>query len=196
MGHMRHMRYIKHPIRNSHKASKFLIALLLCIIFLHRNSDLLNLVDGEVGGSTEWSNDGLGVKTLLHVRLELFQELCCKKSDRGGAVPNLRKFKINKRIKRLWTPPANFGWSFQTKNHNQLDKTDWNPHIHLKKQKKPKTITLLASASWERAMSTRVLAAGWTTSSSFRMVAPSLEIVALPRKQKSQNINKEKKKNN
>lgn len=38
----------------------------------------------------------------------------------------------------------------------------------------------LTSASWERAMSTSVLAAGWTTSRSFRMVAPSLEIVALP----------------
>lgn len=36
------------------------------------------------------------------------------------------------------------------------------------------------SASWDLAMSTKVFAAGWTTSRSFRIVAPSLEIVALP----------------
>ena len=39
---------------------------------------------------------------------------------------------------------------------------------------------LLTSASWERDMSTKVLAAGCTTSNSFMMVAPSLEIVVLP----------------
>ena len=38
----------------------------------------------------------------------------------------------------------------------------------------------LTSASWDLAMSTRVLAAGWTTSSIFIIVAPSLDIVALP----------------
>lgn len=37
------------------------------------------------------------------------------------------------------------------------------------------------SASWARAMSTNVLAAGWTMSRSFRMVAPSLVIWASPR---------------
>ena len=33
-------------------------------------------------------------------------------------------------------------------------------------------------------MSTRVLAAGWTTSSSFMIVAPSLEMVVLPEREK------------
>eukprot|EP00734_Pompholyxophrys_sp_LG126_P000608 Pompholyxophrys_sp_v1_NODE_331_length_742_cov_32.136827.p2 type:complete len:139 gc:universal NODE_331_length_742_cov_32.136827:275-691(+) len=36
------------------------------------------------------------------------------------------------------------------------------------------------SASCERAISTRVLAAGWTTSSRLTIVAPSLEIVTVP----------------
>ena len=33
------------------------------------------------------------------------------------------------------------------------------------------------SASWEREMSTRAFPAGWTTSSSFKIVAPSFEMV-------------------
>ena len=33
-------------------------------------------------------------------------------------------------------------------------------------------------------MSTRVLAAGWTTSSSFMIVAPSLEMVVLPERER------------
>ena len=36
------------------------------------------------------------------------------------------------------------------------------------------------SASWDLAMSVSVLAAGWTMSSSFMIVAPSFDIVALP----------------
>lgn len=36
------------------------------------------------------------------------------------------------------------------------------------------------SESWDLAMSTRILAAGWTMSRSFMMVAPSLEMVVLP----------------
>lgn len=36
------------------------------------------------------------------------------------------------------------------------------------------------SASCDLAMSTRVLAAGWTISRVFKIVAPSFEIVALP----------------
>lgn len=38
----------------------------------------------------------------------------------------------------------------------------------------------LTSASWDREISTRVLAAGCTTSSNFMMVAPSLEMVVFP----------------
>lgn len=45
------------------------------------------------------------------------------------------------------------------------------------------------SASWDFAMSTKVFAAGWTTSRSFRIVAPSLEIVALPLKGQTQSKN-------
>ncbi|KAH3662790.1 hypothetical protein OGATHE_004366 [Ogataea polymorpha] len=36
------------------------------------------------------------------------------------------------------------------------------------------------SASWDREISTKILAAGWTTSRSLRMVAPSFEIVVRP----------------
>ena len=43
---------------------------------------------------------------------------------------------------------------------------------------------IYTSASWEREMSTRVLAAGWTTSSSFMIVAPSLEMVVLPERER------------
>ena len=43
---------------------------------------------------------------------------------------------------------------------------------------------ICTSASWEREMSTRVLAAGWTTSSSFMIVAPSLEMVVLPERER------------
>ena len=45
------------------------------------------------------------------------------------------------------------------------------------------------SASWDFAMSTNVFAAGGTTSRSFRIVAPSLEIVALPLKGQTQSKN-------
>lgn len=43
----------------------------LLVVFLHRDSSLLDLVDGKVGGSTESSDDGLRVETLLHIRLQL-----------------------------------------------------------------------------------------------------------------------------
>lgn len=54
---------------------------LLCIIFLHRDGNFLDLVDSKVGGRAERSDDGLGVESLLHVRLELLQELGCQESD-------------------------------------------------------------------------------------------------------------------
>ncbi|KAF3836929.1 hypothetical protein F7725_004393, partial [Dissostichus mawsoni] len=40
-----------------------------------KHGDLLDLSDSEVGGGAEGSDDGLRVETLLHVRLELLQEL-------------------------------------------------------------------------------------------------------------------------
>lgn len=71
---------------------------LLRIIFLHRDSNFLNLVDSKVGSRAESSDDGLGVESLLHVRLELLQEFSCKEGDRGGAIPNLNlKKKTTKR---------------------------------------------------------------------------------------------------
>ncbi len=64
---------------------------LLLVIFLHRDGNLLYLADGEVSGGAEGSDDGLRVETLLHVRLQLLQELCGKESDGGGAVPDLKR---------------------------------------------------------------------------------------------------------
>lgn len=61
------------------------------VVLLHGNGDLLDLVDSEVGGSSESSDDGLRVETLLHVRLQLLQELGSQEGDRGGAIPDLRK---------------------------------------------------------------------------------------------------------
>lgn len=124
----------------------------LLIVFFHRDGDLLYLADGEIGGGAECSDDGLRVETLLHVWLQLLQELCSQEGDGGGAVPNLRTKTVS-----IWN-----SWQHKLWCTNGLKQ--------------------LTSASWERAMSTRVLAAGWTTSSSFRMVAPSLEIVAFPGK--------------
>lgn len=62
---------------------------LLLVIFFHRDGDLLDLVDGEVGGGAERSDDGLRVETLLHIRLQLLQELSSQESDGGGAIPDL-----------------------------------------------------------------------------------------------------------
>lgn len=62
---------------------------ILLIVLLHRDGDLLDLVDGEVGGGTESSDDGLRVETLLHIRLQLLQELGGQEGDGGGAVPDL-----------------------------------------------------------------------------------------------------------
>lgn len=76
---------------------------LLCIVFLHRDGNFLDLVDSKVGGRAECSDDGLGVEPLLHVRLELLQELSRQEGDRGGAISNLRRFKsayVNKNIPR------------------------------------------------------------------------------------------------
>ena len=41
-------------------------------------------------------------------------------------------------------------------------------------------INYFTSASWDLAISTSVLAAGWMMSNSFMIVAPSFEIVAFP----------------
>lgn len=65
--------------------------ILLWIVFLHRDGNFLDLVDSQVGGRAERSDDGLGVEPLLHVRFELLQELGCQEGDRGGAISNLRK---------------------------------------------------------------------------------------------------------
>ena len=62
----------------------------LFIVFLHRDSDLLDLVNSEVGGGAECSDNGLRVEALLHVRLQLLQELSSQESDGGGAVSYLR----------------------------------------------------------------------------------------------------------
>ena len=51
----------------------------------------------------------------------------------------------------------------------------------------------LTSASCERDMSTKVLAAGWTTSNNFIMVAPSLEMVVLPEREESEGGNRRRK---
>lgn len=59
------------------------------VVLLHRNRDLLDLFDGEVGGSSESSDDGLRVETLLYIRLQLLQELGSQESDRGGTIPDL-----------------------------------------------------------------------------------------------------------
>lgn len=66
---------------------------LLLVVFLDRDGDLLDLVDSELGGSAEGPDDGLGVETVLHVRLKLLQELSSQESDGGGAVPDLRMVK-------------------------------------------------------------------------------------------------------
>lgn len=102
------------------------------VVLLHGNGDLLDLVDSEVGGSSESSDDGLRVETLLHVRLQLLQELGSQEGDRGGAIPDLSK--AGKKRRQTLQNISTF--------------TYLNTH------------TLLTSASWERAMSTRVLAAG------------------------------------
>lgn len=47
--------------------SDSIIEHILLIVLLHRNGDLLDLVDSEVGGGTESSDDGLRVETLLHI---------------------------------------------------------------------------------------------------------------------------------
>lgn len=76
---------------------------LLCIVFLHRDGNFLDLIDSKVGGRAECSDDGLGVEPLLHVRLELLQELSRQEGDRGGAISDLRRFKsayVNKNIPR------------------------------------------------------------------------------------------------
>ena len=48
-----------------------------------------------MGGGAERSDDGLGVETLLHIRLELLQELSSQQSDGGGAVSDLRMVRRN-----------------------------------------------------------------------------------------------------
>lgn len=85
----------------SERVLDYYCKVLLCIVFLHRNGNFLDLVDSKVGGRAECSDDGLGVEPLLHVRLELLQELSRQEGDRGGAISNLRRFKntnVNKRI--------------------------------------------------------------------------------------------------
>lgn len=62
----------------------------LPVVLLHGDGDLLDLVDGEVGGGAEGSDDGLRVEALLHVRLQLLQELCGQEGDGRGAVSDLR----------------------------------------------------------------------------------------------------------
>jgi len=47
---------------------------------------------------------------------------------------------------------------------------------------------ILTSASWDLAISTKTLPAGWTISNNFKIVAPSLEIVTLPLKIKINRI--------
>lgn len=113
---------------------------LLCIVFLHRDGNFLDLVDSEVGGRAERSDDGLGMEPLLHVRLELLQELGCQEGDRGRAISNLRRFENtggNKRISQ--------GKSFTLISYCHHQR---------------KTERAITSASWDRAISTRVLAAG------------------------------------
>lgn len=78
---------------------------LLLIVFLHRDGDLLDLVDGEVGGVAEGSDDGLRVKTLLHIRLQLLQELCSQESDGGGAISDL-SVKENKNYMKTSRDPS------------------------------------------------------------------------------------------
>lgn len=62
---------------------------LLLVTFLYRDSNLLDLVDGEVGSSAERPDDGLRVETFLHIRFQLLQELRSQESDGGGAITNL-----------------------------------------------------------------------------------------------------------
>lgn len=61
----------------------------LFVVFLHRDGDLFDLADSEVGGSAESADDGLRVETLLHERLQLPQELGGQEGDGRGAVSNL-----------------------------------------------------------------------------------------------------------
>lgn len=63
-----------------------------------------------------------------------------------------------------------------------------NRHVFSISTEKHK-LDIPTSASWDFAMSTKVFAAGWTTSRSFRIVAPSLEIVALPFEGQTQSKN-------
>lgn len=63
----------------------------LFVVFLHRDGDLLNLANSEVGGSAERSDDGLRMETLLHIRLQLLQELSGEKGDGCGTVSNLEE---------------------------------------------------------------------------------------------------------
>lgn len=107
----------------AHFSSSFLHSTF--IFLLHSHSNLFGLVNCQLGGSEEISEDDLWVQTFSTQGFTCF---------RNSTVS---------RVTEVVSSPT--------------------------------------SASWDLAISTKVFAAGWTTSRSFRIVSPSLEIVALLR---------------
>lgn len=73
---------------------------------------------------------------------------------------------------------------------NRCQREAYMRHLHGMTHHKCSLLAAPTSASCESEMSTRVLAAGWTMSNSFMIVAPSLEMVVLPVGDSLMNIHK------
>ena len=146
------------------------------------DGDLLDLLKRERRGFADAARNDVRVHALLDELLALLEDLGRQQHDARGAVANLgRRMSVgilgwansNKVILSATMKARVLGILLQS------GRPDKAGRAVSKRQQVTIPTGMRTSASWDLAMSTRMRAAGCTTSSSFMMVAPSLEMVAL-----------------